>query len=231
MQKKRVVILFGPPGSGKGTQAELLSGKLGLYHCETSKMLERIFELGNPEDVIEADGQTFKIGDEKEKWLAGNLNSSAFVTQLIINKVKELNEKGENLLFSGSPRTVYEAEKELPFIIDLFGAENIKAFYLEISAEQTINRNSNRRICELVRHPILFSEETKPLTVCPIDGSKLVVRALDNVETIKVRLADYKNQTFPVLDEFKKYGINIVKINGEQSVVEVHNEILNSINS
>lgn len=229
--KKRVIILFGPPGAGKGTQAQLIAEKLGLYHFETSKVLERIFNSGDLERTIEADGAFYKMSDEKGKWERGELNSPPFVTQLVLSEVRELREREENIIFSGSPRTVYEAVKELPIIKELFGVENIKAFYIEISPEQTIYRNSNRRICELIRHPILFTEETKPLTVCPLDGSKLITRDLDTPETIKVRLEKYKNETSPVLAEFEKHGIHVEKINGEQSVVGVYNDILKNANN
>jgi len=101
---------------------------------------------------------------------------------------------------------------------------------IEISPEETIFRNSHRRICELMRHPILYSEETKNLSICPLDGSKLVRReGLDDPETIKTRLKEYADRTYPVIEIFKEQGIKVKKVNGEQSVADVFKEILSAI--
>jgi adenylate kinase family enzyme len=76
----------------------------------------------------------------------------------------------------------------------------------------------------------LFNKETKNLTICPLDGSKLVRReGLDDVQTIKVRLKEYKDRTVPVFDYFKKQGIKIIKINGENSVAEVYQDVLKAV--
>jgi len=227
---KQVVILFGQPGAGKGTQAEILSGKTGHYHFETSKLIEACFKNESPEKVFEIDGQTFKVADEKIRWESGLLNSPPFVVGLIVEKVKELAGEEKSIIFSGSPRTVYEAEKELPLLEELYGLENVKFVMLEITPEVTIQRNSHRRICELIRHSILFSTETESLTVCPLDGSALVKRkGLDDVEVIKKRLEVFKSETYPVIEIIEKHGLKLNKINGEQTVSDVHNDILKAI--
>ena len=81
-----------------------------------------------------------------------------------------------------------------------------------------------------MRHPILYIEDTKDLKICPLDGSKLVERkGLDDPETIKVRLKEYKDRTFPVIELFEKEGIEVKKIKGEQSVADVFSDILKSL--
>jgi adenylate kinase family enzyme len=101
---------------------------------------------------------------------------------------------------------------------------------LEIKPEATIFRNSNRKICELMRHPILSNNETENLTICPLDGSKLVKRkGLDDVETIKVRIKEYTERTLPMVEWFEKNNFKVQKINGEQSVAEVYNDILKAV--
>jgi len=227
--KKQIIILLGPPGAGKGTQAELLADKLSLYYFETSKILEQEFK--NPsEESVEIDGEKFDVSDEKELWLEGKLCSPPFVTYLVKEKIKELVEQGENLILAGSPRTLYEGERITPLLKELYGQENIKVFLIDISAEQTIFRNTHRRICELMRHPVLYNKETENLKICPLDGSKLIRRkGLDDPEVIKVRLKEYKERTFPLIELFGKQEVEVNKINGEQSVSDVHKDILKAI--
>ncbi len=229
---KQVVILFGQPGAGKGTQAEILADKTGFYHFESSKVIEASFVEFPPEKTFEIEGQTYKIEDEKKRWEAGLLNSPPFVVYLMTEKIKELADMGKSIIFSGSPRTLYEAEREIPLLKELYGAENIRFVMLEISAETTIFRNSNRRICELIRHSILFNKETEQLSECPLDGSKLVRRKkLDDPETIKTRLEIYKEQTFPVSQFIEKEGLPVHKVNGEQTVAEVFADVLKAVES
>ena len=229
---KRVIILFWPPGAGKGTQSELLSEALGYYHLESSKVIERCFKTEDPSKVFIVDGKDYKVGEEIENWKKGILTSPPFVTSLMMEEFKKLAEDGESFILSGSPRTLYEAEKEMPVLESLYDKENIKIFMIEISAKVTVFRNTNRKICELMRHSILFNEETKKLNLCPLDGSKLVKRKeLDDPETIKVRLEQYKERTFPLFEYFKNNEFYITRINGEKYVAEVHEEILKAINS
>ena len=227
---KKIVILFGQPGAGKGTQAELLADKLGYHHFESSKVLEHCWKTESPDKVFEADGEKFKVSDEIIRWKTGLLNSPKFVVALFTEKIRTLGHEGESIVFSGSPRTVYEAEKEIPLFIELYGSENIKLVVLEISAEQTIFRNSHRKICDLMRHTILFTPETENLTKCPFDGSDLAARkGLDDVETIKKRIQVFQQETLPVLDIAEKFGLKATKISAEQSVADVHKEVLKAI--
>ena len=166
MSKKQVIIIFGPPGAGKGTQSELLSSKTGSYLFETSRILEREFERAehlsedSPKRFIDFDGQKFDILNEKVLWKSGALCSPPFVTYLVIEEIKKLFEEGKSLILAGSPRTLYEGQKVMPFIENLYGKENIKTVLVEISPEVTTFRNTHRRICQLIRHSILFNAET-----------------------------------------------------------------------
>ena len=230
---KQVIIVFGPPGAGKGTQSELLSEKMGLFSLESSKIIEREFKKieklpkDSPEATLECFGEKIDVFFEMENWKKGILTAPAFATTLIMKEVQRIFDEGESLMMSGSPRTVYEAQKEMPLLVNLYGKENIKIILIEISPETTAHRNVNRKICELMRHSILHNEETEKLTICPIDGSKLVKReGLDNIETIKTRLVQYKERTLPLFEYFTKEGFNINKINGERSIAEVHAEIV-----
>jgi len=225
MQKK-AIILFGQPGAGKGTQAELLAEKTHFLHIESSKLIEDAFNDSDPNKSIEADGKVYKMSDEKKIWLSGALCSFPFVAHLIKGKIREVANQGKGIIFSGSPRSLYEAEQEIPLLKEFYGLENIKFFLLKISPETTIFRNSHRKICELMRHSILFNKETENLTTCPLDGSLLVRRKnLDEVETIKNRLEAFKKDTLPVIDFVKKQGVNVIEINAEQTVSEIFKDI------
>ena len=217
---------MGPPGAGKGTQAELLSDKLGFFHLETSKVLEASFSHAKKREYVAVGKDKFFLQDEKVLWKSGKLMSPPFVTQLMQNKIQELYEQGEGMVLSGSPRTIYEVEKLLPFIIKLYGNKNLTLVVLQLSEEQSIYRNSHRRICELMRHPILYTKETEKLTHCPLDGSAIQRRkGLDNPATIKVRLKEFQERTFPVLQYFVKQGIKPYRVNGDKSVAGVFMDV------
>jgi len=232
-----VVIIFGPPGAGKGTQSELLTEKLGFFSLESSRILEREFKkfssvsADSPDRFVECFGEQIDVIAEVENWKKGFLTSPPFATTLMMKEIQQIFDQGESLLMSGSPRTVYEAEREMPLLEKLFGKDNITIVLLEISAETTALRNSKRKICELMRHSILHNKETEKLKLCPIDGSKLVKReGLDDPETIKTRLVQYKERTLPLFEYFKTAGFNINRINGEGSVAEVHENVLKVVN-
>src|SRR3989338_4365063 len=151
---KQVIILFGPPGAGKGTQSELLTEKFGLFSLESSKVIEREFKKfekikkNSPERFVECFGEKLDMFVEMENWKKGILTSPPFATTLIMKEIQKTFDEGENLMMSGSPRTVYEAEREMPLLVKLYGKENIKIGLIEISAKTTAWRNSNRKICE-----------------------------------------------------------------------------------
>lgn len=227
MAKKQVVIIMGPPGSGKGTQAELLADRFSLYYLETSKMLEAKMMNAKKGEFVAVAGKKYYMADEKKRWQTGLLNSDPFTNFLMREKISEYFAKGESLLLAGSPRSVEQAEDLMPFLKKLYGAKNIKVILLEVSAQESIFRNSHRKICELMRHPVLFSEETLKLVKCPLDGSKLLQRkGLDDPKTIKARLQVYKNITLPIVDYFKAQGIPVKKINGSPAPAVVFKNIL-----
>ncbi len=220
----KTVLIFGPPGSGKGTQAELLSDKFGFSHFETAKMLERWIEGGSS---VEIDGKEYTPEQQRKLWETGILMDPPLVAYLGAQEVKSLHEEGSSIVTSGAFRTVFETENLYPVFEELYGKENITVIFFKLSEEQTLFRNSHRRICELARHPILYVEETKDLTICPLDGSKLVKReGLDDPETIKVRLKEYAERTLPVMDLFQSKGVEPKEINGDQSVADVFKDIL-----
>jgi len=117
---QQVVILIGPPGAGKGTQAGLLADKFHLTYLETSKVLEDTF-WDAPEDAFfEVEGKKYYHKDQKVLWQTGKLCDPPFVTQLMNEKFQAMFKEGKSLVLAGSPRTVWEGEREIPLLTKLY---------------------------------------------------------------------------------------------------------------
>jgi adenylate kinase len=225
---KKVILLYGAPGAGKGTQADLLSRILGFYHFDTGKYIEQT--INDPENL-----KSKKFQKEKAIFDSGKLNTPSWVLKdIVIKNTKKLAKAGVRIVFSGSPRTLFEAfgDEKTTGLIEtlekLYGKENIGILYLDVKAESSVFRNSNRAVCSVCGAPVLYSENgTK---TCPFCGAPLRKRSLDNPETIKIRLEEYKNRTQPILEELKKRGYVINFINGEPEPFKVFEEVKQKIN-
>ncbi len=229
-QDKIAIIILGPPGSGKGTQAELLAKRLDLYHLETSEIIEKNLDGIKRNDFVIVGGKKYFIWEEKELRKSGEIMSPLLIAFWVKNKIRKLAKEGEGIVFSGSPRTVHEAQEITPLLKKLYGSSNIQIILIKQKLETSIWRNSRRRTCALMRHPILFTKETNKLKICPLDGSKLVVRKDDNPKVIKTRLKEYKERTLPLIDYFKKQGLGIKEVSGEKTVAEVFHAVITNIN-
>lgn len=229
MSNKQVIILLGPPGSGKGTQAELLAEKLNLYYLETSSIIVANLKNIKKGDFIIVKGKKYFLIEEKKIRERGKLMSPPLIVFWIKNKIKELAKVGKGLSIAGSPRTLYEGKEVTPFLKKLYRASNIKIILITLSPEQSIWRGTRRRVCKLMRHPILYTQETAKLRKCPLDGSRLIIRKDDTREVIKVRLKEYQERTLPLIDYFKKQGLQIKEVSGEQSVEAVFQDILKAL--
>ncbi len=225
----KAIILFGPPGSGKGTQAELLSQNFNLFQWETSDIIGRIIEKSEKGEFILIGGKKYYFDEQKKIRQKGGLWDGSFVFYFSKKKIQELAKEGKGIIMSGSPRNMEEGKKLIPLLKKLYGSKNIAVIALTVTPEATIWRNLRRRECELATHSILYNKETKNLTKCPLDGSKLIRRKDDNPETIRRRLKEYKEKTFPLIKLFKEQGLKVKMINGERSVADVFSDILKKI--
>jgi len=225
-KKSKVIIVLGPPGSGKATQAELLAETLGFYHFETSEIIEKNFAIAKKGDFVKIESKKFFISDEKKLRESGKWMSPPLIAFWVKNEIKALSKKGKGIIFSGSPKTLYEVKAITPLLKKLYGISNVILILLKQKPEVSIWRNTHRKICELMRHSILYTKETAKLKRCPLDGSKLIRREDSRPEVIKAKLNEYKERTLPVVDYLKKQGVKIKEINGEQSVADVFKDIL-----
>ena len=131
---------------------------------------------------------------------------------------------GRGLIANGWPRRVEEAQTEVEVLEKYYG-KNIKVVTIALSEEESVKRNSKRRVCRANGHPILDPD----ITVCPEDGSPLITRADDIPETIRKRYQVYLSETALIIDFLTQKGYNVITIDGEQSIEDVHREILNKL--
>lgn len=214
------VIIYGPPGAGKGTQAQLLADRFNLIHFDTGKYGEQIIydPLLNKYPIIKKQRKLFETGF---------LFDPAWTLKIVYEKIQKLFKAGFSVVITGSPRTFLEAKGDkkqeglLKLLEELYGKKNILAFCLVVSPETSILRNSHRLVCPFCgAMPIKFRKPN-----CPICGGKLKHRVLDKPEIIKVRLKEYQGRTEPIFKLMESRGYKIIDINGEPLPFEVFKQI------
>lgn len=215
--KQKVVILIGPPGSGKDTQAERLVEEFGFVQVPSSRIIRAKF-AENPDDPV--------IQEEKRKFDEGLLNDPVLVAGWIMDFVRPLVAEGKSLVFSGSPRTPHEGDVEFKELLALFGRENIVPIYMDIDIEESKRRIAGRRFCVAHGHVISGAPEFSHLKVCEQDGSELVRRELDNANLIEQRHEQFRTLTFPVVDIAMKMGLAMFEIDGSKTIEGVHHDIV-----
>ena len=222
MKSPKIVILYGFPGAGKDTQAEILEESLDFSQISSSKLIEeKIFNLELQSDPI--------IKRERELYEKGILCTPEWVTKIINDKVTEMYAEKRSLVFSGSPRTLYEAENEIPYWESIYQKEKVFIFLIKISEDTSIFRNTHRRVCSICRHPIIYSEENKSITICPMCGGVLKKRLLDTEKLMQTRVKEYKERTEPIFVYLKNRGYQVIEVDGEVSPNEVAKQIIKNI--
>lgn len=210
------LILFGPPGVGKGTQARIISKELNIPHISTGDILR--------EAVTEKTELGLKAQEIMQR---GELVSDDIMIGIIRNVLEQPRCNNGSIL-DGYPRTVNQADS----LIKLFKELNIKDFKLiniEADEKELVRRITNRRTCSNCNSIFNYSE-IKDIVKCPNCGAEnsFFQRKDDKEEVIKKRLEVYKNTTSPVLQFFEKYKVTL-NVDGTKSIDEVTREILKGL--
>lgn len=215
---------MGPIGSGKDTQADLLAPKIGYTIFKSTQALEKKFNNTKLEDSDYQD-----MIKEKKMWEDGILLTPNWVGGVVNEAVEKLIASGvKGIIFSGSPRTLPEAEIEIPKLESFYGKDSILVFKLHISSEETVKRNSQRLFCEF-SHPINPDlAKTNPI-ICPDDGGKIIRRVLDDPKVIEVRLREYETRTVPAIKYIEEKGISVIDIPGENTIEIIAKDIWDSL--
>lgn len=223
--KPKAIIIYGPPGAGKGTQANLVSHHFGFIHFDTGKYLESLIY-----DPTRLNNRVIK--KQRGFFETGKLMTPSWVSSVVERRTSEIAKAGLGIVFSGSPRTLYEVESLLPKLERLYGPKNILFFFINIPPITSVRRNSHRLLCSVCGFPILYLSETKKFNIksrCLFCGGKLYRRTLDKVEIVKKRIEEYNIRTKPIFNELKKRGYKVTNIQGKGLPFQVFESIKNTI--
>ena len=206
------LILFGPPGAGKGTQAERLRQDFRLPFISTGEMLRANVREGT------------ELGNEAKKYMdAGELVPDDLIVAMAVERLQE-DDARDGFILDGFPRTIEQA-KALDKALAELGRRITAAVLVDVTDEEVIRRLSGRRVCVKAGHNYHVDfDPPKHEDVCDQDGSRLVQRDDDKPEVVKKRLEVYHQQTEPLIDYYDKQGL-MRRIDGTRSPAEVHDHI------
>lgn len=209
-----ILLLFGPPGCGKGTQAPLFKERLGIPAISTGDLLRR-----------ESEKQTQRGHDIDELLAAGKLVDDALVNELLEARLAEPDCQ-DGFLIDGYPRTVEQAS-HLMTLLEQLDKTNPTLIHMDVPEDVLIGRLSARWSCPDCGtiYNVLSKPPLRP-GICNNEGTKLTQRKDDTVATAQRRLEAYRRLTDPVLTYFEATGsARVLHVNGHQTPDNVYAEI------
>jgi adenylate kinase len=212
------LIFLGGPGSGKGTQAELIHEKLGFTHIASGDLFRE--NINNKTEL----GLLAKTYIDK-----GQLVPDTITIDMIRERLKKPDAQ-KGILFDGFPRTLPQAEALDELLASLNRSINL-VINIAVQDEEIVRRLSGRLICHECQVP--FHKEFKPFISCPYgkcSGEYLYQREDDKPETVRARLKVFHKQTAPLIDYYSERGL-LYTVDGEGSVEDVFEAIVDTIHS
>ncbi len=208
------LILLGPPGSGKGTQGDLIENKFGFPKISAGDLLRSAVKKGTPSGV-----------KAKKSMDKGELVDDSIILEMIKKRIEE-DDCRNGYTLDGFPRSVFQAE-----LLDKVGPDQEETVIdIKIDDKIVVKRLSSRYICSGCGNIYnIRKEDPKDEKKCGRCGGKLVQREDDRPEVIKKRLAVYHNETEKLVHYYKKKGI-YKAVNGEGPIAEVFQRICSLIN-
>jgi adenylate kinase len=210
------IILIGPQGSGKGTQAALLAQEFHSRHIASGDMFRKAFE-----DKTE-------LGIRAKAYVdRGELVPDEIAVAMVLSCIEEP-ESRNGVILDGFPRTLAQAQA-LDQELHQIGRQIDAVVYLNVTYDELMSRLAQRYICRAHQH--VYHAKFRPPKVpgiCDIDGSELYQRADDTEEAIKRRLAIFGRETTHVLDYYKQQQ-KFIELDADPSVKTVHTALLASL--
>jgi adenylate kinase len=210
------LLLFGPPGAGKGTQAAVVAKKLGIPHIDTGSIIRDNIKTATP------------LGVEAKSFVAkGELVPDELVIRLVEDRLKK-SDAVNGWLLDGFPRSLKQANA-----LSTFGSGSSevvqKVVFIDVPEESLVGRLTSRRICQGCK--AVFNLVTLPPAnekVCDTCGGELIQRADDNEVSVRNRFRVYHDETAPIADYYRQLGL-LVKVDGSGEVEEVTDRILKAL--
>ncbi len=205
------IILLGPPGSGKGTQAKMIADKYKVKHISTGDILRENVRNGTP------------LGVEAKKFMdAGKLVPDSLLIDIIKDRLAKPDVKAGWML-DGYPRTIPQAEA-LDKILPSLGQKIDVVLNVDVPDQELIKRVTGRRMCKCGTTYHVQFNPPKVAGKCDACGADLYQRQDDTEETVKQRLDAYHKQTQPLIDFYTKRGI-VANINGTGDIKAIFGNI------
>jgi adenylate kinase len=209
------VLLFGPPASGKGTQAELLVRRMAIVQVATGDILRAELAAGS------ALGRAARVYMDR-----GDLVPDALIIEMIAERLLRP-DCATGFLLDGFPRTVPQAEA-LEVLLSSLSMTLDRVCYLDVPAEALVRRAGRRRTCPTCGRSYTRGPRGGLPAGCHADGSPLVVRDDDSPRAVRRRLEVYLQHTLPVLDFYRRRGI-VTRIDGTGTTEVVGQRILEAL--